>query len=118
MGYSTTKIGAEQLTASKATNVSNQLAGKIPGVRVSGSGGAFTGSGIIIWGLTTFTGSNQPLYVVDGVPIDNGGGGTPLQAGPSQSNRAIDLNPEDIENIVVLKDAASTSIYGSRGDQE
>ena len=115
LGYSTTKLDAQQLTVSKATNVSNQLSGKIPGVRVSGTGGAFTGSGIIIRGLTTFTGSNQPLYVVDGVPIDNGGGGTPLQTGPSLSNRAIDLNPEDIENIVVLKDAASTSIYGSRG---
>jgi TonB-linked SusC/RagA family outer membrane protein len=115
LGYSTTKLDAEQLTVSKATNVSNQLSGKIPGVRVSGSGGAFTGSGIIIRGLTTFTGSNQPLYVVDGVPIDNSGGGTPLQTGPSTSNRAIDINPEDIETILVLKDAASTSIYGSRG---
>jgi TonB-linked SusC/RagA family outer membrane protein len=115
LGYATTKIDAEQLTVSKATNVTNQLSGKIPGVRVTGTGGAFTGSGMIIRGMTTFTGSNQPLYVVDGVPIDNGGGSTPLQAGPSMSNRAIDINPEDIENLVVLKDAAATSIYGSRG---
>jgi len=115
LGYGTTTLNAQQLTVAKSTNISNQLAGKIPGVRVSGTGGAFTGSGITIRGLTTFTGSNQPLYVVDGVPIDNGGGGTPLQTGPSLSNRAVDLNPEDIENIVVLKDAASTSIYGSRG---
>jgi TonB-linked SusC/RagA family outer membrane protein len=115
LGYSTTKIDAAQLTAAKATNVTNQLAGKVPGLRVSGSGGAFTGSSIIIRGFTTFTGSNQPLYVIDGVPIDNSGGGTPLQAGPSLSNRAIDINPEDIESVVVLKDAASTALYGSRG---
>lgn len=115
LGYGTTQLSSEQLTVSKATNISNQLSGKIPGVRVTGTGGAFTGSGLTIRGMTTFTGSNQPLYVVDGVPIDNGGGGTPLQTGPSLSNRAIDINPEDIENIVVLKDAASTSIYGSRG---
>ncbi|WGQ07900.1 SusC/RagA family TonB-linked outer membrane protein [Pedobacter gandavensis] len=115
LGYSTTKIGSEELNTSKSTNVTNELVGKVPGVRASGSGGAFTGSGVIIRGMTTFTGSNQPLYVVDGVPIDNSGGNTPLQSGPSLSNRAIDINPDDIENIVVLKDAAATSTYGSRG---
>jgi TonB-linked SusC/RagA family outer membrane protein len=115
LGYSTTKIDADELTAAKSTNVTNQLSGKVAGVRVSGSGGAFTGSSVIIRGFTTFTGSNQPLYVVDGVPIDNSGGATPLQSGPSLSNRAIDINPDDIENIVVLKDAASTALYGSRG---
>ncbi|HEX8609406.1 MAG TPA: TonB-dependent receptor plug domain-containing protein, partial [Pedobacter sp.] len=115
LGYSTTTITADKLTESKATNITNQLAAKVPGVRVQGTGGAFTGSGVIIRGMTTFTGSNQPLYVVDGVPIDNSGGGTPLQTGPSMSNRAIDINPEDVENVVVLKDAAATSVYGSRG---
>ena len=115
LGYSTSKIDAAELTAAKSTNVTNQLSGKVAGVRVSGSGGAFTGSSVIIRGFTTFTGSNQPLYVVDGVPIDNSGGATPLQTGPSLSNRAIDINPDDIENIVVLKDAASTALYGSRG---
>ena len=115
LGYSTPKIGAKELTAAKSTNVTNQLVGKIAGVRVTGSGGAFTGSSVIIRGLTTFTGSNQPLYVVDGVPIDNSGGGTQLQRGSTTSNRAIDINPEDIENVVVLKDAASTVLYGSRG---
>ena len=115
LGYSTSKIDAAELTAAKSTNVTNQLSGKVAGVRVSGSGGAFTGSSVIIRGFTTFTGSNQPLYVVDGVPIDNSGGATPLQSGPSLSNRAIDINPDDIENIVVLKDAASTALYGSRG---
>ena len=115
LGYSTPKIEAAQLTASKSTNITNELVGKVAGLRVTGSGGAFTGSSVIIRGFTTFTGSNQPLYVVDGIPIDNSGGGTPLQSGASASNRAIDINPEDIENIVVLKDAASTSVYGSRG---
>ncbi|WP_264525252.1 SusC/RagA family TonB-linked outer membrane protein [Flavobacterium sp. N502536] len=115
LGYSTTKIEAKDLTAAKASNITNQLVGKIAGVRVTGSGGAFSGSSVIIRGLTTFTGSNQPLYVVDGVPIDNSGGGNALQRGPTNSNRAVDINPEDIENVVVLKDAASTVLYGSRG---
>lgn len=115
LGYSTPKINAAELTAARATNVTNQLAGKVAGLRVSGSGGAFTGSSVIIRGFTTFTGSNQPLYVVDGVPIDNSGGGAALQRGASPSNRAIDINTEDVESVVVLKDAASTALYGSRG---
>jgi TonB-linked SusC/RagA family outer membrane protein len=115
LGYSTPKIEAKELTAARATNVTNQLVGKVAGVRVTGSGGAFSGSSVIIRGLTTFTGSNQPLYVVDGVPIDNSGGGNELQRGATNSNRAVDINPEDIENVVVLKDAASTVLYGSRG---
>lgn len=115
LGYSNSKISSTELTAAKSINVSNMIAGKVPGIRVSGTGGAFTGSSIIIRGFTTFTGSNQPLYVIDGVPIDNSGGGTQLQRGSSQSNRAIDINPEDIEDIVVLKDASSTALYGSRG---
>jgi TonB-linked SusC/RagA family outer membrane protein len=115
LGYSTSKISSEELTAAKSTNITNQIVGKVAGLRVTGSGGAFTGSSVIIRGLSTFTGSNQPLYVVDGVPIDNSGGGTQLQRGASASNRAIDINPDDIENMVVLKDAASTAIYGGRG---
>lgn len=114
LGYGTTTLKAEQLTTAKVMNVSNALAGKVPGVMVTGTGGAFTGSGIIIRGYTTFTGSNQPLYVIDGMPVDNGGGGTPLQNGPSLSNRIGDLNPEDIENMTVLKGAAATALYGSR----
>ncbi|MFK7031741.1 SusC/RagA family TonB-linked outer membrane protein [Flavobacterium oreochromis] len=115
LGFSTPKINSEELTAAKSTNITNQIGGKIAGLRVSGSGGSFTGSSVIIRGFTTFTGSNQPLYVVDGVPIDNSGGNNQLQQGASSSNRAVDINPEDVESLVVLKDAASTSIYGARG---
>jgi len=114
LGYAVTEISSQELTTARVTNVTNALAAKAPGVRVSGSGGSFTGSSIIIRGFTTFTGSNQPLFVVDGIPIDNGGGGTPLQNGPSLSNRAIDLNQEDIESLSVLKGAAATALYGSR----
>lgn len=114
LGYSVSEVSAQELTAAKTTNVTNALAAKVPGIRVSGSGGSFTGSSIIIRGYTTFTSSNQPLYVVDGIPIDNSGGGTPLQNGPATSNRAIDINQEDIESISVLKGAAATALYGSR----
>src|SRR5678809_166814 len=79
LGYGVSQLNNAELTQGHTTNLSNALAAKVPGVRVSGSGGSFTGSGILIRGYTTFTGSNQPLYVVDGVPIDNSGGGSPLQ---------------------------------------
>ena len=115
LGYGVTQLNAEELTRSHTTNITNALAGKIPGVRVTGSGGSFTGSSILIRGYTTFTGSNQPLFVIDGIPIDNSGGISPLQAGPSVSNRAIDINQEDIESITVLKGPSAAVIYGSRG---
>ncbi|MES2882838.1 MAG: SusC/RagA family TonB-linked outer membrane protein [Bacteroidota bacterium] len=114
LGYSTPTISSEDLTAVKNTNVSNAIVGKVAGVRVQGSGGAFTGSSILIRGNTSVTGGSQPLYVVDGVPIDNGGGGTALQNGATSTNRAVDINPEDIENMTILKGAAATSLYGSR----
>jgi len=115
LGYSVGQINSEELVLGRTTNVTNALVGKVAGIRVSGSGGSFTGSGVIVRGFTTFLGSNQPLYVVDGIPIDNSGGGTALQSGSSQSNRAIDLNQDDIENISVLKGAGATTLYGSRG---
>ena len=114
LGYGVSQLSGTELTQSHQTNITNSLASKIPGVRINGSGGSFTGSSILIRGFTTFTGSNQPLFVVDGIPIDNGGGGSPLQAGPSVSNRAIDLNQDDIESITVLKGASAAVLYGSR----
>lgn len=115
LGYSVGQVNADELTTTKQTNVTNALVAKVAGVRLSGSGGSFTGSSITVRGFTTFLGNNQPLFVVDGIPIDNSGGETPLQQGSSLSNRAIDLNQEDIENISVLKGAGATTLYGSRG---
>jgi TonB-linked SusC/RagA family outer membrane protein len=114
LGYGVSQLSQEQLTVAHTTNITNALAAKVPGVRVSGSGGSFTGSSILIRGFTTFQGSNQPLFVVDGIPIDNGGGGSPLQNGPTVSNRAIDLNQDDIESISVLKGPSAAVLYGSR----
>jgi TonB-linked SusC/RagA family outer membrane protein len=114
LGYGTTTISSESVNATQNTNFTNSLDGKIPGVQVSGTGGAFTGANILIRGNITFTGSNQPLIIIDGLPVNNNGGQQPLQAGPSNSNRGIDVNPEDIENVVVLKSAAATVLYGSR----
>jgi TonB-linked SusC/RagA family outer membrane protein len=115
LGYSVTSIKNDALTAGRSTNIVNSLAGKVAGVKILSSGGA-TGasSNINIRTATTFTGSNQPLFVVDGIPIDNGGGGQAVNTGSTNSNRAIDLNQDDIESVSVLKGPAAAVLYGSR----
>lgn len=114
LGYGVSQINSDDLTMGHATNVTNALAAKVAGVRVAGAGGSFSSSSIIVRGYTSFTGSNQPLFVVDGVSVDNTGGGSTLQNGVTNSSRAIDFNQDDIESISVLKGAAATSLYGSR----
>ena len=115
LGYSISTVTSEELVAGRTSNPVNALAGKVAGVRVSSSNGQVgSSSGIFIRGFTTFTGSNQPLFVVDGVPIDNGGGFNALQTGVSNSNRAIDINQDDIETMSILKGPAAAALYGSR----
>lgn len=114
LGYSTPVIAAEDITAVRNTNITNAIVGKVAGVRTSGSGGSFSSSAILIRGYTSIAGNSQPLFVVDGVPIDNGGGGVALQNGVTNSSRAVDINPDDIEDMTILKGAAATSLYGSR----
>ncbi|RAU83636.1 SusC/RagA family TonB-linked outer membrane protein [Pontibacter arcticus] len=115
LGYSVGTVNAEELIVGRPTNVVNALSGKVAGVKISSASGMVgSSSGIFIRGNTTFTGNNQPLFVVDGVPIDNGGGDNALQNGVSNSNRAIDLNQDDIESINILKGPAAAALYGSR----
>ena len=114
IGYSTTQLTNEQVNMSHNINITNALTGKVAGIRVNGSGGSFSGSSIIIRGYNTFTGSNQPLIVVDGIALNNGGGGNALQTGVTNSNRGIDLNPDDIESMTVLKGPSASALYGAR----
>jgi TonB-linked SusC/RagA family outer membrane protein len=114
LGYGVSQVTAQELTQGHATNLTNALAAKVPGVRLSGSGGSFSSSSITIRGMTSFTGSNQPLVVIDGVSVDNTGGDNTLQSGVTKSSRAIDINQEDIESMSVLKGASATALYGSR----
>lgn len=113
LGYGVTKLSTEELTNSPTPDITNALAGKMAGVQVSGTGG-FGSSNVTIRGFSSITRSNQPLYVIDGVPIDNGGGGNSVNAGVSNSSRVADINPEDVESMSVLKGAAATVLYGSR----
>lgn len=114
LGYGVSEVKADELTKAPTTDVTNALSGKVAGVQVSGAGGGFAGSNVTIRGFSTFTGSNQPLYVVDGIPLDNSGGNNSVNTGVVTSSRISDLNPQDIENISVLKGAAATVLYGSR----
>ncbi len=115
LAYSVTQLKGDAVSDIRQTNVSNALTAKVAGLRVSGSNGMVGSSAaIFIRGFTTFTGSNQPLFVIDGIPIDNGGGGNALQTGVSNSNRGIDLNPDEIEKVNVLKGPAAAILYGSR----
>ena len=114
LGYGVSTVSSDNLTKAPTPDITNALAGKVAGVQVSGSGGGFTSSNVTIRGFSSITGNNQPLYVIDGVPVDNGGGSNSINAGVSGSSRAADINPEDIESMSVLKGAAATVLYGSR----
>lgn len=116
LGYSVQSVGTDDLTRSGAVNPVNSLGVKVAGVQVTNSSGAAGSSSFItIRGMSSITGNNQPLFIVDGIPIDNSQlnteGGT---AGVAYSNRAIDLNPSDIESMNVLKGGAATALYGIR----
>jgi len=124
LGYSVSDLSAQELMKNKNTNVVNSLAGKVPGVNITQfSGAAGSGASITIRGgnSTSDGRQNQPLFVVDGVIYDNsttvtGNTGTDglSRSNTSYSNRIMDINPEDIENLSVLKGAAAAALYGSR----
>lgn len=124
LGYSVTELDAQELMKNKNTNVVNSLAGKVPGVNVTQfSGSAGAGASITIRGgnSTSDSRQNQPLFVVDGVIYDNsttvvGNTGTDglSRSNTTYSNRIMDINPEDIATLSVLKGAAAAALYGSR----
>jgi len=116
LGYSVGEVKGEELEKAKETNVINALAGKVPGLVISQTAGGPSGSSrVIIRGNTELTGDNQPLYVVDGVPLDNTNFGSADKNGGYDLGDGISsINPDDIENISVLKVPAASALYGSR----
>ena len=113
-------VGGAVLARSNEQNLVNALAAKAPNVLiVSESGDPGASARIVIRGLKTMMGTGQPLFVVDGVPVDNSTVATTsdLIRGTSNPNRISDLNPDDIESISVLKGAAAGAIYGARAGQ-
>ena len=121
VGYAVEELEADAIQQRAEPDLVRALQGKTPGVEIIGNNGApGSASSITIRGYNT-TGGNQPLIVVDGVPFNNeatrdpiGGSSNPLQGNSSFSNRLLDLNPNDIENITVLRGASASVLYGSR----
>ncbi|HVS97902.1 MAG TPA: SusC/RagA family TonB-linked outer membrane protein, partial [Puia sp.] len=124
LGYSVTELNAQELMKNKNTNIVNSLAGKVPGVNITQfSGAPGAGASITIRGgnSTSDSRQNQPLFVVDGVIYDNsttvtGNTGTDglSRSNTTYSDRIMDINPEDIATMSVLKGAAAAALYGSR----
>jgi len=116
LGYATTTIKASELVATAPTNFASALYGKAPGVRIATApGGSLGGVAIQIRGINSIFGRTQPLIVMDGVPIHDGTFDNTNYWGDQRlrGNSLIDLNPEDIESITVLKGASAAALYGS-----
>ncbi|MEL7834001.1 SusC/RagA family TonB-linked outer membrane protein [Fodinibius sp. Rm-B-1B1-1] len=113
-GVSTSNIGGETVGETGEENLLNSLSGLASGMRVTSSGGdPGAGSYILIRGQSTITGDTQPLFVIDGVPVENSTLGQGID-GVAQQSRINDLNPDDIESIEVLKGASAAALWGSR----
>lgn len=116
LSYSVTEVDAETFSQARATNVMNSLAGRVAGVNVSspatGAGGS---TRVVIRGNSSIGGNNQPLYVVDGVPIDNSNlGSAGMWGGADGGDGISSINPDDIESVTVLKGTTAAALYGYR----
>ncbi|WP_256010870.1 SusC/RagA family TonB-linked outer membrane protein [Desertivirga xinjiangensis] len=126
IGYAATTVKSEDITQARNANVMSGIQGKVAGVTISNSGGPGASTKVIIRGVSSFSGGNNPLYVIDGVPInnntaDNGFASDPTTQTVDRVNRSVDfgnqandINPEDVESVTILKGASATALYGSR----
>lgn len=126
LGYSVTEVKGEELTQARENNIANSLVGKVAGLDIgSTAGGVGAATSIVIRGVSSLSQSNQPLFVVDGVPMENkpvglnnsnpnGNTGSQWDNAPDLGDAIGNLNPSDIMSISVLKGAAASALYGSR----
>jgi TonB-linked SusC/RagA family outer membrane protein len=118
LGYSADVVKSQDLTNGKQTNLINGLTGKTAGVQIGrSSGGVNTATRITMRGVRSLQGEGQPLFVIDGIPIDNTAN-QPSSSSTNQvdvGNRVGDINPDDIESVTVLKGANAAALYGSQG---
>ncbi len=121
LGYSVQKVGGEEISQSTSTNTVSTLSGRTAGVQVVTNGtGPGQSSSVVIRGYSSMQGDNQPLFIVDGIPINNNtdtrtntlGGASNMNL--DYGNGAAEINPDDVESISVLKGANATALYGSR----
>ena len=116
LGYSVTNVDGDELSANPSTNAINALQGKVAGVNITGSAmGAKGSSRVVIRGSSSLTGNNQPLYVIDGITINNDNlGAAGMWGGTDFGDGISSINPDDVQNITVLKGGAAAALYGSR----
>ena len=118
LGYSVQQLQSEDISEAKEPNLVNALTGKVAGVRITNSQGGMGSSRIVIRGETSISGNNQPLFVIDGVPVSNaqlsGSMGSGTEDTRDFANAIADLNPADIASISVLKGPNAAALYGSR----
>lgn len=113
LGYAFTEVTGDQITKAGNPNIVNALAGKVAGVEIKPSSGMpGAPSQVLIRGSRAFSGDNTPLYVVDGMPISSGSDYSQNVTGAYYSNRSLDINPDDIESMSVLKGQAAAALYG------
>jgi len=117
LGYAVSEVDNSQIESRASGDVARVLSGKASGVQVTNQGGiSGSGTSVVIRGLSTFSSSNQPLFVVDGVPFqsDTNAQGS-FTSGNNGSSRFLDLDPNNIESVNVLKGLAAATLYGSQG---
>ena len=119
LGYSVSQVGNEEFSQAKENNVMNSLAGKVSGLQISTTPSGVDGSTrVVLRGISSLSGNNRPLIVVDGVPVNGGtfsGAGTSSGETKDMGDALSDINPEDVESMSVLKGAGASAAYGSRG---
>jgi TonB-linked SusC/RagA family outer membrane protein len=116
LGYSVTKVDGSQLTQAREANVGNSLTGRVAGLKVSGTSSGPQGTvKMLLRGNPSITGSGQPLFVINGIPMDNTQRGAANEWGGGDAGDGIgNLNPDDIESMTVLKGQAASALYGAR----
>ena len=114
LGTAQQTVSADELTQTHSQSVINQLGGKVSGVQVTGSGTQGGSQKITIRGASSITGNNNPLFVIDGIPVSNDGRGSSPNGGYDYGSAVNDLNPDDIESMTVLKGPNAAALYGSR----
>lgn len=120
LGYAVTTIKAEEFASKPSTDVVRALTGKAPGVNIQQTSGlSGSGTNIIIRGYSSITGSNQPLFVIDGIPFNSStnSDGNFVEGATNASSRFLDLDPNNIESISILKGLSATTLYGSAGSK-
>ncbi len=117
LGYAATSVNNERITETRTSDIMSGLSGKVAGVQISASSSdPGASNSVIIRGVSSLSGSNQPLYVIDGVPMNNTStySSDGLNKGYDFGNGANAVNPDDVESMTILKGAAATALYGNR----